>query len=52
MVPQLAYPLVALGAAEAVVGAGGGDDPSGLTSPGEIPAREPPPGEVTSGQAC
>ena len=40
-------PLVALGAAEAGVGVGGGDDPSGVTHSGETP-----PGEVTPGEAC
>ena len=44
---RLACPLGALDDAEAGVGAGGGDDPSGVTPSGEIPAGEAPSGEVT-----
>ena len=67
-VPQLACPLVALGAVEAGrgagpgsgagagaragVGAGGGDDPSSVTPPGKIHAGEASPDEVTPGEAC
>ena len=40
--PRLAHPLVALGAAAADVGAGGGDDPSGVTPPDEIPQARLP----------
>ena len=50
-VPRLACPSVALNAAKAGVGAGGGDDPSGVTSPGKNPAGEAPSGEVTPGEA-
>ena len=50
--PRLACPLASLGAAEVNVGAGGGDDPFGVISPGEILAGEAPPGEVMPDEAC
>ena len=59
-VPRLAYSLVVLDAAEAGAGAGPGagagagrgDDPSGVTPPGEFPAGKALQGEVTPGEAC